>query len=112
VRVAFCKDLGLPWDSQVKAAVTSQRKVFESLGCVVEEAEPDFRDANECFLAWRHWSVELAFGDILESKGDQLNEYVHWHVEEGRKLTGPYLARIEAKRTALYERVRNVHGEI
>jgi amidase len=106
VRVAFCKDLGLPWDSQVKAAVTSQRKVFESLGCIVEEAEPDFRDANECFLAWRHWSVELAFGDILESKGDQLNEYVHWHVEEGRKLTGPYLARIEAKRTALYERVR------
>ena len=106
VRVAFCKDLGLPWDSQVKAAVTSQRKVFESLGCIVEEAEPDFRDANECFLAWRHWSVELAFGDILESKGEQLNEYVHWHVEEGRKLTGPYLARIEAKRTALYERVR------
>jgi len=106
VRVAFFKDLGLPWDSQVKAAVTSQRKVFESLGCIVEEAEPDFRDANECFLAWRHWSVELTFGDILESKGDQLNEYVHWHVEEGRKLTGPYLARIEAKRTALYERFR------
>jgi amidase len=106
VRVATFKDLELPWDSQVKAAVQAQRKVFESLGCVVEEAEPDLRDANECFLAWRHWSLELAFGDLLATHGDQLNEYVHWHVQEGRKLTGPYLARIEAKRTALYQRMR------
>jgi amidase len=106
VRVAMFQDLGLPWDPQVKEAVKKQGKVFESLGCSVEEAEPDFRDANEAFLAWRHWSVELGFGDILASKGDQLNEYVHWHVEEGRKLTGPYLSRVEAKRTALYERVR------
>jgi amidase len=106
VRVAMFRDLGLPWDPQVKAAVQAQGKALETLGCVVEEAEPDFRDANEAFLAWRHWSVELGFGDILAAKGDQLNEYVHWHVEEGRKLTGPYLSRVEAKRTALYERVR------
>src|SRR5262249_50287327 len=66
VRVAIFKDLGLPWDPQVRAAVSGQCKVFESLGCMVEETEPDLRDANECFLAWRHWSVELAFGDILE----------------------------------------------
>lgn len=106
VRVAMFKDLGLPWEPAVREAVKAQRKVFESLGCVVEEAEPDFRDANECFLIWRHWSVELQFGDILEANADKLNEYVHWHVEEGRKITGPQLARVEAKRTALYERMR------
>ena len=106
-RVAMFKNLGLPWDPQVKAAVQAQRKVFESLGCVVEEAEPDLRDANECFLAWRHWSVELSYGDLLATKGDQLNAYVHWHVEEGRKLKGPYLARIEAKRTGLFH---GMHG--
>ena len=42
----------------------------------------------------------------METKGDLLNDYIHWHVEEGRKLTGPYLARVEAKRTALFERMR------
>jgi amidase len=105
VRVAMFKDLGLPWEREVKNAVQAQRKVFESLGCIVEEAEPDFRDANECFVAWRHWSTELAFGDLLASPGDQLNEYIHWHVEEGRKLTGPYLSRVEAKRTALFQRM-------
>jgi amidase len=111
VRVAMFKDMGLPWEPEVKSAVQAQRKVFESLGCVVVDAEPDFRDANECFVAWRHWSTELAFGDILATHGDQLNEYVHWHVEEGRKLTGPYLSRIEAKRTALYERMCGFQGE-
>jgi amidase len=105
VRVAMFKDLGLPWEPEVKSAVQAQRKVFEALGCIVEQAEPDFSDADECFLAWRHWATELKFGDILDRDGDQLNEYIHWHVEEGRKLTGPYLARVEAKRTALYERL-------
>jgi len=111
VRVAMFKDLGLPWEPAVKSAVQAQRKVFESLGCIVEEAEPDFTDANECFLAWRHWSVELGFGDLLAAHGDQLNDYIHWHVAEGRKLTGPYLSRIEAKRTTLYQRLCAFKGE-
>src|SRR5260370_28823547 len=58
VRVAMFKDMGLPWEQEVKDAVQAQRKVFEGLGCIVEEAEPDFSDANECFVGWRHWSVE------------------------------------------------------
>ena len=106
VRVAMFKDMGLPWEPEVKNAVQAQHKVFESLGCIIEEAEPEFYDANECFLAWRHWSIEASFGDILKANSDKLNEYVHWHVEEGRKLTGPYLSRVEAKRTALYWRMR------
>jgi amidase len=106
VRVAMFKDLGLPWEPAVRDGVKAQAKVFESLGCIVEEAEPDLRDANECFVNWRHWSVEAGFGDILEANADQLNEYVHWHVQEGRKLTGPQLSRLEAKRTELYQRMR------
>jgi len=111
VRVAMFQDMGLPWEPEVKQAVRAQRKVFESLGCVVVDAEPDFSDANESFLAWRHWSVENSFGDLLPMHGNQLNEYIHWHVAEGRKLTGPYLSRIEAKRTALYQRLCGFKGE-
>jgi amidase len=106
VRVAMFKDMGLPWEPEVKNAVRSQRKVFESLGCIVEEAEPDLTDANESFLGWRHWSVEAGFGDILEANSDKLNDYVHWHVTEGRKLTGTQLSRLEVRRSALYQRVR------
>jgi len=111
VRVAMFKDLGLPWDPEVKNAVRAQRKVFESLGCIVEDADPDFTGANESFLAWRHWSVEYTFGDLLATHGGDLNEFIHWHVEEGRKLTGPYLARMEAQRTELYQRLCGFKGE-
>jgi len=106
VRVAMIKDLGLPWEPAVKNVFQAQRKILESLGCIVEEAEPDMRDANECFVAWRHWAFELQFSEMYDTQLDKLNAYAHWHVEEGRKLTGPYLSRIEAKRTALYQRMR------
>lgn len=106
VRVAMMKDLGLPWEPAVKDAYAAQAKVFESLGCIVEEAEPDLHDANECFVSWRHWLLELQFGNLVETSGDLLNEYIHWHVQEGRKLKGPYLSRLEVKRTALYHRMR------
>jgi amidase len=105
VRVAMFKDFGLPWEPEVKNAVHAQGKVFESLGCIVEEAEPDLHEADECFNAWRHWSTELSFGDLIATHGNELNEFIHWHVQEGRKLTGPYLARVEAKRTALFQRM-------
>jgi amidase len=106
VRVAMFRDMGLPWDPEVKEVVRAQGKVFESMGCIVEEAEPDFRDANECFLAWRHWAMEASYGPLMATHGDQMNDFVHWHVEEGRKLTGPYLSKVELKRSALYQRVR------
>jgi amidase len=104
VRVAFIKNLGLPWEKEVKEAIDAQRKVFESLGCVVEEDEPDMTDANECFVDFRHWQFEAAYGDILAGNENKINEYTKWHITEGRKLTGPYLARLEMKRTALYKR--------
>jgi amidase len=106
VRVAMIKDFGLPWEPAVRIAFTAQRKVFESLGCIVEEAEPDLADANECFLAWRHWAIEAQLGAAVDANIAGVNAYGRWHVEEGRKLTGPQLSRIETKRSALYQRMR------
>ena len=84
----------------------SQRKVFESLGCIVEEDEPDMTDANECFDNFRHWQTEVQYGDLPMESQVKLNDYAKWHIAEGRKLTGPYLSRLESKRSALYGRVQ------
>ncbi len=41
VRLAWFKDLGgVPFDPRVRAVVDGHRKTFESLGCIVEQAEP------------------------------------------------------------------------
>jgi amidase len=106
-RVAWSRDLGgLPVDPRVTAAIDAQRHTFESLGCVVEDGQPDFADADEAFKAWRAWSFELSYGELLHTHRDQLKDTVIWNIEAGARLAGPDLARAERKRTALYERVR------
>jgi amidase len=106
VKVAMIKDLGLPWDPEVLNAIHAQIKVFESLGCIVEESEPDMSDANECFVNLRHWQVEADYGDLFADNNDKFNAYSKWHFSEAQKLTGPDISRIEIKRSALYRRVQ------
>jgi amidase len=106
-RIAWSPTLGgLPVDARVTAVLQSKRSVFEDLGCVVEEATPDFRDADEIFRVWRAWYFELALGELLPEHRDHMKDTVIWNIEEGAKLTGPQIGRAEKKRTALYHRVR------
>ena len=106
-RIAWSRDLGgLPVDPRVTAVLDSQRGVFEELGCEVDDAEPDFRDADECFKVWRAWRFELKYWEMLAEHRDRIKETVIWNTEEGRKLTGPQIGRAEQKRTELYHRVR------
>ncbi|CAB1083819.1 Amidase family protein BBta_1912 [Olavius algarvensis Delta 1 endosymbiont] len=107
VRIAWSKNLGeLPVDPRVTRVLEKQRRVFEDLGCIVEEGQPDFRDADEVFKVWRAWSFELQFGDLMQDQRELMKETVIWNIEEGQKLTGPRIGRAEIKRTELYHRVR------
>jgi len=107
VRIAWSRDLGdLPVDPRVTAVIDAQRHVFESLGCVIEDGEPDFTDADEAFKVWRAWRLELIYGELLKTSRDQLKDTAIWNIEEGVKLTGPQIGRAERKRTELYHRVR------
>jgi amidase len=107
VRVAWSRDLGgLPVDPTVTAVIEAKRDVFRTLGCIIEDTEPDFTGADEIFKAWRAWHFELGYGYLLKDYRDKLKDTVIWNIEEGAKLTGPDLGRAEAKRTELYHRVR------
>lgn len=107
VRVAWSRDLGgIPVDPRVTAVIDGQRHVFEGLGCAIEDAEPDFRDADEIFKIWRAWRMEVNYGALLQTHRAQLKETVIWNIEAGRQLTGPQLGWAEQKRTELYHRVR------
>ena len=104
-RIAWV-DLGLPYEPNVKNVVNSNRAIFESLGCIVEEAEPDFSDADEISKTWRAWSFEAGLSNEYQKYKDQLKDTVIWNIEQGLQLTGPQLAQIELKRTQLFHRLR------
>jgi amidase len=106
VRVAWSKGLDLPFDPAVKEAFDSQRRTFEALGCIVEEAEPDFTGADEVFKTLRAWNYECTLTEEYAHHRCELKDTVVWNIEEGRKLTGPQIGRAEVQRTTLYHRVR------
>jgi amidase len=107
VRVAWSRDLGgLPIDRRVTTALEPQRKIFETLGCVVDEAQPDLRDAREIFQALRAFAFATRYGPMLAEHRHQIKDTVIWNTEQGLKLTARELAEAEVKRTALYHRVR------
>jgi amidase len=107
VRVAWCPDLGgLPLDRRVRAVLDSQRKVFEELGCVVEEAHPDLAGADEIFLTLRAFTVATLLGPLLERFRDQLKPEAIWNIEAGLALSGPDVGRAMTAQAALLERTR------
>ena len=106
-RIAWSADLGgLPVEPEVADVLNAQRRVFADLGCVVEDATPDLRDADEIFRVMRAWNFELSYGQLLKSKRNLMKDTVIWNIEEGARLTGPQVGAAESKRTQLFHRMR------
>jgi amidase len=97
---------GMPVDRRVTAVLEKQRKVFESLGCIVEEAFPDLRGADEVFAVLRANGYAMRYGDLLAKNRHRIKDTVIWNIEEGFKLDGPTVGRALAMRSDVYKRMR------
>lgn len=105
-RIAWSMDMGgLPVDPRVVQVLNAQRRVFEDLGCIVEDDCPDFRDAHDIFMALRAYAFELHYGAIMDRHPGVLKETIVWNIEAGRELSASQLARAENLRTALFIRM-------
>ncbi|MCU1382179.1 MAG: Amidase [Acidobacteria bacterium] len=107
VRVAWWKDLGgVPVDRRVRDVVHMQRAVFESLGCTVEEAEPDFTDFDAVFKTARAMAFLTGVAPRVVGRRDQVKETILWEIDRGERLTAAEIAWAETKRTEIYHRMR------
>jgi len=106
-RIAWSRDLGgLPMDPRVTRALEKQRAVFADLGCVVEDAEPDFSGATEAFETLRALGFLQSYGEFYRTRRNDLKDTVQWNVEQGMRLTPEQVARATALRSQLYQRMR------
>ena len=106
-RVAWCPDLGgLPLDPRVRSVLDSQRRIFERLGCRVEDACPDLSDADEVFVTIRQWKTWIALGPLLKQHRDQIKPDAIWEIEKGAALTSREVARAMLRHAELLARVR------
>ena len=101
--MAWFKDLGgVPFDPRVRAVVDGQRKTFESLGCIVEQAEPDFAPAEISFRALRALASANTHGARLHDRPDAFKDTLRGEIEEGLQLTGMEVAQAETAHGQLW----------
>ena len=107
VRISYIPDLdGLPVDGRVASIIESSVGVLESLGCIVEEAPPDFSNADELFKILRAWGTASVRAELLKEHRKSIKSTVIGEIESGLKLTAMDVGRAEAMRTAYFHRVR------
>jgi amidase len=106
-RIAWSRDMGgLPVEPAVTKVLEKQRQVLKDLGCIVEDAEPDFTGATEAFESLRALTWLHRGGELLKEHRDKLKDTVIWNTEEGLKRSAVDIARAETLRTALFHRMR------
>ncbi|HET7925334.1 MAG TPA: amidase [Rhodanobacteraceae bacterium] len=107
VRVAWCPDLGgLPLERSVRDVLDAQRKTFEDLGCIVDEAAPDLTDADSIFLTIRTFRSAATYGPLLAQYRDLLKPEAIAEVEQGQALTTAAVAQAMVKQGQLFDRMR------
>ena len=97
---------GIPFEPAVLSLVNAQRKVFEDLGCIVEEAEPDWTGAHDAYDTLRAWNYAATQAENVRLHGDLVKDTLHWEVERGSKLTGADIAHAHSLRSAAWDRMR------
>ena len=107
VRIAWSRDLGgLPVDRRVLETLAPARKALESLGCIVEDAEPDLSGADEVFGTLRANAFAMRYGELLETERARMKDTVIWNIEKGLALDGPAVGRAIALRSEIFRRMR------
>jgi amidase len=106
VRIAWSKDLGgRPIDAENSRVTEAQKHVFEDLGLIVEDDEPDLSSTDEIFQVLRAYSFAIKHEGHLRDHPELLKETVRWNAEQGLKQSAIDVAHAEELRTRLWEQL-------
>jgi len=107
VRVAWWKGLGgIPFEPEIRAVVDANRRVFESLGCITEEAEPDFTGVAESFPVLRYASSYSQNAPLVRQRAEWVKDTIKYEVSEAERLTAADIGRAQARQTQMYDQSR------
>ncbi|MHC6594624.1 amidase family protein [Arthrobacter sp. C152] len=103
VRIGWSRDfgIGVPVEPEIAGHLERQLAVFEDLGAIVEEASPDFSEADLVFGNTRALDFAAGLGPIIERCGDLIKPEVRWNVAKGQALTAQDIVETTAARTRL-----------
>ena len=107
VRVAWWRGLGgIPFEPEIRRVVDANRKVFEDLGCTVEEAEPDFTGVDEAFPLLRYVANHARFEPLVRQRPEWVKDTIKFEVAQAERATGPDIGRALARQSQMFSQSR------
>ena len=102
-RVAWFTNLGgIPFEPEITRVVNGNRQVFADLGCIVENAEPDFTGVDEAFAILRHLSYHASYAKLARENPTMFKDTVKWEIAEAERQSAADVARAMARQARLY----------
>ena len=111
-RIGWLGDFGgyLPFEPGVLDVCRRALKAFEDLGCIIEEARPDYPIDRvwQNWLKLRAWQVGAILKELYAdpARRELIKPEAQWEIESGFKITAYDLVDASAVRTAWYHAVR------
>jgi amidase len=107
VRVAWWRGLGgIPFEPEIRRVVDGTRKVFEELGCVVEEAEPDFAGVDDAFRVIRYTGNHARYSALIEKRAEWVKDTIKYEVAQAERYTGADVSRALARQARMFDQSR------
>ena len=107
VRVAWWKGLGgIPFEPEIRTVVDANRRMFESLGCVVEEAEPDFTGVAAAFPVLRYAANYAQNAPLVRQRPDWVKDTIKYEVAQAERATSADVGNALAAQTRMYDQSR------
>jgi amidase len=102
-RVAWWHNLGgIPVEPEIRRVINDNRRVFEGLGCIVEDAEPDFNGVADAFPALRYAANHPQNAPLVRERPEWVKDTIKYEVAQAERLTGADLGRAIARQTRMY----------
>ena len=106
-RVAWWRGLGgIPFEPEVRSVVDANRTVFEELGCIVEDAEPDFSGVDDAFPTLRYVANHAQYATLVRVRPEWVKDTIKFEIAQAERLTAGDIGRALARQTRMYQQSR------
>src|SRR5215217_1774547 len=106
-RVAWWAGLGgIPFEPEIRRVLNSNRRAFEDLGCVIDEAEPDFAGVAEAFPTLRFAANYTQYAPLVRQRPEWVKDTIAFEVQQGERLTAADVGRALARQAQMHEQSR------
>jgi amidase len=97
---------GIPFEPEIRRVVDGNRRAFDDLGCVIEEAEPDFAGVAEAFPILRFAANYMQYAPLVRQRPEWVKDTITFEVQQAERLKAADVGRALARQAQMHEQSR------